>query len=581
MEFRTRSVLTHSCGLLVAILGSGLLTQSAQASPASILNAVDRLANNPADSSTLNPDSEGASNHTSNLLDQVAESSHPDGSTVAESPIAQVTSVSQLSDVKPTDWAFQALQSLVERYGCIAGYPDRTFRGNRAITRYEFAAGVNACMDRIQELIAGSSSELVKKEDLVTLQKLQEEFAAELATLRGRVDALEAKTATLEKQQFSTTTKLSGQVILGLQGRSRNTADFFPVDGVKDTPDPGTHINFISNAQLNLVTQFSSQSLLLVGLQAGQGGTAPRLNNDVRLSYEGDTNNSLQVSDLNYHQLLGRNLAFVVGTEGVNAINVFRGANRVESAGFGPLSAFAQRNPVIGIGAGRAGLGVDWQINPRISLQAVYSAGGSPFSPADKSGLFNGASSTGVQLTFSPINTLDIALHYINAYDPDGDLQTGVGDTLLTPSGQPIKTNAFGGTISWRVSPQLTLGGWAGFSTSQIPGQSGSVETLNWMAFLNLPDFGGRGNLLGLYVGQPPRIISSDLPDGANVPDLLRGGLGLPGGQRKTTTHVEAFYRMRVTDNIAITPGLMLIFNPANSSSDTIAVGALRTTFTF
>jgi len=67
--------------------------------------------------------------------------------------LEQVTSVSQLSDVRPTDWAFQALQSLVERYGCIAGYPDRTFRGNQALTRYEFAAGVNACLDRISELI--------------------------------------------------------------------------------------------------------------------------------------------------------------------------------------------------------------------------------------------------------------------------------------------------------------------------------------------------------------------------------------------------------------------------------------------
>ncbi|MFN7297029.1 MAG: porin, partial [Pseudanabaena sp.] len=38
------------------------------------------------------------------------------------SAVAQnVTSVSQLSDVRPTDWAFTALQSLVERYGCIAG----------------------------------------------------------------------------------------------------------------------------------------------------------------------------------------------------------------------------------------------------------------------------------------------------------------------------------------------------------------------------------------------------------------------------------------------------------------------------
>lgn len=132
--------------------------------------------------------------------------------------MAQVTSVSQLSDVQPTDWAFQALQSLVERYGCIAGYPDGTYRGNRALTRYEFAAGLNACLDRVNELIATATSDLVSKEDLATLQRLQEEFATELASLRGRVDTLEVATAELEANQFSTTTKLSGEVVAGLAG---------------------------------------------------------------------------------------------------------------------------------------------------------------------------------------------------------------------------------------------------------------------------------------------------------------------------------------------------------------------------
>ncbi|PSB56057.1 hypothetical protein C7B79_32655, partial [Chroococcidiopsis cubana CCALA 043] len=127
--------------------------------------------------------------------------------------LAQVTSVSQLSDVQPTDWAFQALQSLVERYGCIAGYPDGTYRGNRALTRYEFAAGLNACLDRVNELIATATADNVTKEDLATLQRLQEEFSAELATLRGRVDALEARTSELEANQFSTTTTLTGEVI--------------------------------------------------------------------------------------------------------------------------------------------------------------------------------------------------------------------------------------------------------------------------------------------------------------------------------------------------------------------------------
>jgi len=46
-----------------------------------------------------------------------------------------VTSVSRLVDVKPTDWAFTALQSLVDRYACIAGNPERTFRVSKQKVR--------------------------------------------------------------------------------------------------------------------------------------------------------------------------------------------------------------------------------------------------------------------------------------------------------------------------------------------------------------------------------------------------------------------------------------------------------------
>lgn len=53
--------------------------------------------------------------------------------------MSQVTSVSELSDVQPSDWALQALQALLECDGAIAGYPDRAFRGNRPMSRYEFA----------------------------------------------------------------------------------------------------------------------------------------------------------------------------------------------------------------------------------------------------------------------------------------------------------------------------------------------------------------------------------------------------------------------------------------------------------
>jgi hypothetical protein len=122
---------------------------------------------------------------------------HP---SLVESAIAQdtlqgqVTSVNQLADVQPTDWAFAALQALVDRYDCMVGYPNQLFQGNRAITRYEFAAGLNACLDRLNQLLASATVDLAERENLQTLQRLQAEFASELSTLRGQVDSLETRT---------------------------------------------------------------------------------------------------------------------------------------------------------------------------------------------------------------------------------------------------------------------------------------------------------------------------------------------------------------------------------------------------
>jgi hypothetical protein len=504
------------------------------------------------------------------------------------SEIEQVTSVSQFKDIEPTDWAFQALQSLVERYACIAGYPNGTFRGNRALSRYEFAAGLNTCLDRINELIATGISNTITKEDLIKLQKLREEFAAELTTLQGKVDTLEAKTTELEVNQFSTTTKLFGQAIIGIQGRSENSADLSPKDSIKETRDNGTKINVISNLQLTLLTQFKNRSFFLTGIQVGNGNTAsfnaPRLTNDTRLVYEGNTNNNLVLTDLNYRFLVGNKVAVIVGPAGVNPINTFRGANRIESAGKGPISAFAQRNPILAIGNGTGGLGFDWQMNKHISLQAVYTAS-KPADSSQNAGLFNGGNTAGLQLNFAPTNNIDLALNYINSYSTTGFLGTGVGDDLLAytlTSNSPLTTDAFGATASFQIHQNLRIGAWGGFTNSCIPGQSGSVETNNWMAFLNFPDLLKTGNLGGIYVGQPPKIVRSDLPIGNNLPGILKDSIGSAGGQPGTTTHVEAFYRYRISDNIDITPGVIFIFEPRHSpNSDMITIGIFRTTFSF
>ena len=58
----------------------------------------------------------------------------------------------EFTDVLPTDWAYQALTNLVEQHGCVAGYPDGRFQGQQAISRFEAAALLHACLDRDSRL---------------------------------------------------------------------------------------------------------------------------------------------------------------------------------------------------------------------------------------------------------------------------------------------------------------------------------------------------------------------------------------------------------------------------------------------
>jgi hypothetical protein len=499
--------------------------------------------------------------------------------------MSQVTSVSQLKDVQPSDWAFDALQSLVERYGCIAGYEGGNYLGNRTISRYEFAAGLNACLEKINEAIANNKINTVNSEDLILLQRLQSEFKAELQQLQQRVEAVENRTTELQGNQFSTTTRLFGQAIFSVQGTNSPDVDLFPRDGVPERQGK-TNLTFTSSAQLTLATSFTGRDLLLTGLSAGNlGSNAALLSTNMgRLGFESNTDNNLVVSDLSYRFVVSDNLGIVVGTAGVNPINTFRGISPLEGSSDGAISLFGQRNPILSIGNGTGGIGFDWQISDRISLQGVYSAEIPSFSGnINQGGLFGGRFTTGAQLSLAPTNNIDIGVHYLYSHSPDGLLGSGIGDSqLISPfaDATAFDTQAIGATVAWRINPNLQLGGWGGFTSSKPFNLPGSVETTNWMVFAAFPNLLRPGNLGGVLVGQPPKITSSTLPDGFNFPKFSDGGTA--GGRSDTSIHVELFYRAQLSDNIALTPGLFVIFNPDhNAANDTLVVGALRATFRF
>ncbi|MEH2062627.1 MAG: iron uptake porin [Nostoc sp.] len=488
----------------------------------------------------------------------------------------QVTSVSQLSDVKPTDWAFQALQSLVERYGCITGYSDSTYRGNRALSRYEFAAGVNACLSRVNELLASTTDSLVKKDDLALLQKLQESFAPELATLGGRVDDLEVRDATVEKQQFSTTTKLYGNALFSLTaigGNKKADASGVPVSR-----------NLIASdfLWLTLDTSFTGKDLLRTRLQASN---TPNLSvatgtNMGRLTLDDyDSPNQLTLAKLSYQFKVGDKLAIHIGANDELHEMLDDDVDAVSPLGDhvnGSISLFGQFNPIFAIGGEDvAGGSLTYEFSKAVRLSAAYAAGGNSNNP--NSGLFGGTYVGLAELTLRPIDHLTFALTYTHSYSADNDepnnaLDTGTGSINASDpfNGSPTSANSYGVNMAYDVSRQFTLAASAGFTYAHAEGgdnQGANADIVNWSVTAAFPDLGGQGNLGGFVIGLPPKVTSNDVATRVDPNSSLE---------------LELFYRYAINDAIAVTPGLIMVTNPEhNSNNDTIYIGTVRTTFSF
>lgn len=504
---------------------------------------------------------------------------------IAEDPMGQITNISQLSDVKPSDWAYQSLRDLVERYGCIAGYPDSLFRGNRSLSRYEFAAGVNACLKQIETLL-GDTSNAATRQDLDEVRKLVEEFQVELAALNTRVDNLEKRTEFLERHQFSTTTKLNAEVIVAVADVVGGTRR-----AVNSGSTPSTALNlepFISDrVRLNFITSFTGKDSLRTRLQSrdtvqlqnsGEGNTGTRM---TRLGFDGDNNNDTFLSKLEYFFPLTSqtNVYFTpIGAEYNDQLINFNPL--LAGAAEGSVSRFGRFSPIYRQGEGGGGLTLVHNFSKQLNFGLGYlGLPNTSASPVSNAGLFNGGYAAMAQIAFKPSDAFNIGLTYVNSYNNTTSTigkSGGTGSTWANaPFGSTIPTtgNHYGLETSFRLSPSFVLAGWAGYTTAIAErggtgfSRGSSAEIWNWAVTLGLPDLGKKGNLLGLVFGQPPRA----------------GGNALATNRDKDTSyHIEGFYRFQISDNIAITPGLFVVLNPEhNAANDTLWVGVLRTTFKF
>ncbi len=556
-------------------------------------------------------------NPNQDILKRIQRAQHPVSKTIdanlENNSFAQVTSVNELRDVAPTDWAYEALRGLVEHYGCIVGYPDRTFRGNKPLTRWEFAAGLNACMNSMESLIRQNA---VDPQDVERLKKLAQEFQSELAALGARVDNLEGRVAFLEDHQFSTTTKLVGEVVFSIAEAFSGGAGIQGTYGSwRNNGTAGKNYSFSDNTmftdrvRLNFLTSFTGKDQLKVRLQAGNGASAMQTATGVpaaRLAYDDGTNNKLAIDDLWYKFPVG-NLTVTIGANSLNLDDVMDTYNPyMQSSGTGSVSRAERYNSLVyRSSADGTGLALNYKFIKEISLDAFYLAKSSTASNPNPvngqtNGLFGGGFTAGTQLNIAPLKNFKFGLTYVHTYD-------ATSQNLFTV-GSPIGNNPFnGGSVSAdRLGLETTFTPFKGINftawggTAQAHGEgyingnpaldinnrSGNVWT--WNATVNFLDLVVPGSVLSVGGGLLPSAFGVDgITNAAGTagnyfPKTYPGS----GSQDRNASYIAQIqYAFPIGQYIQITPAMYVIFNPnsygVNTTGDNLWIGVIRTTFTF
>jgi Carbohydrate-selective porin, OprB family len=539
--------------------------------------------------------------------------------TTTEPSAEQIEQAREASEVRPGDWAYQTLQALGSKYSC-----GNTPTTNKVLSREEFATSLNGCVQSIEQLVARrkvrkpikkrrytpsvspapeaapevapevvspppqpmappepqvEQEEAITQQDLDRLKGLVQSFSAELQGVDARVQAVDDKVTALKAQSFSTTTKLAGEVIIGVSGYGgRGTA-------VGTNGTSGTILS--DRVRLNFDTSFTGKDKLRTRLQSrsttpfnsGVTGT-----NMTRLGYDGDSGNNTAVSLLQYSFPLSSQTKIIAETVGSEFNeNMYTFNPILASAGNGSISRFGRFNPIYRLSNDGASLTINHKFSDEFGVAVGYAVpvSNSASIPGNNSGLFNGANAIIGQVTITPTPDLNFGLIYARSYNPiGGGINGGTGSGAADSPFGAVATSAnhYSFLTSYKLSPNFVLSGWAGFTeANRENGTAGSASTSNYAISLAFPDFGQKGNNLAFILGIPPKLNS-------------RSGSGLAtavSANPNTSYHIEALYRMKLSDNLSITPGLLLITNPehnagtGSSPNATEYVGTLRTTFTF
>jgi hypothetical protein len=431
------------------------------------------------------------------------------------SVVAQVNSVSDLTDVDPSSWAFQSLKTVVESFGCLEGYPNKTFLGNQSLTRYEFAAGLNACLEKVAEQIAAGTTGKATKDDLLILKRLQADFSSELAMLRTRVDTLELQTKTLENRLFSTTAKLDGSVVMAITGggasadvRTGNFSTF-------SFPGNGANTAFVARTSLNIRATLSGTDELLIRLRGVTGqdignsfsGIAGRQGTLFYAGSQPNTNGSFSYDGSALSSVSTNGSASVTFDKVRYSVNLFDDklriyiGPRIDLFEFIDTNSFANNEEVdfsngflihntliTGSAFAGAGLGFDWEITPNLNLRGAYiAASGGSASAFGSGGITGGNNNIVGEIEVKPSPSSSIRLQYsrsvvvnvipgIFVVSPEsGGTQGGV---LFGSGSVPLpqtQSDAVGLNAEWAITPDVAIFGRFAFGWSNATSATTSI----------------------------------------------------------------------------------------------------------
>ncbi len=507
-----------------------------------------------------------------------------------ETPVTNSVAITpQTDEVVPTDSNAQILKSINGKYQCGLGELDKT------VSRLEFASSIVTCLEALEAKIAQSPNAIPATE-IAQLQEMTNSFLSEVKDLNNRVETIEKKVAVLQNgSSFSTTSKLAGEVIVGLTGFSSQTGR-----PASDTNSGGvvitnrTRINFdasFSNKGDRLRTRLESRNTTpLNGAAAINGGTGT---NTTRLGWDGDEGNTTNLSLLQYSLPVFDGSKLTLDATGAEFNeNIYTFNPLLAAAGTGSLTRFGRFNPVYRQSANGTAATLDHKFSNNFTGSIGYALPpGVANNPAENAGIFGGSYAALAQIRYQPSPNLDLGLSYGRSYHSNGVGVTAATGSALANSpftaaatttapaitNVPTIANHYSFSASTKLSPGFILSGWVSLTNASAEtggGITGNADIFNAAITAAFPDFGGKGNTLGFVLGIPPKLNSAS----SNIDRLNNRS------NPETALHLEALYKVKVSENIDITPGVLLVTSPESTATVTRGsefVGTVRTTLRF